>query len=130
MEILRRRFGLGRISRIHRIWIRWTPHVASSPTIFGQDLSTHRLPITCPVLSTHPHLSRYHTYLSQSTPSYVADSDSDEDPKEDPEEDHADYPADKGDGDDEPSDDEDDDTNDEVEEPFEDEEDDEEEEEH
>ncbi|GKE85414.1 hypothetical protein Tco_1559156 [Tanacetum coccineum] len=82
-----------------------------------QDLSTHRLPTTYPVLSTHLHLLKYHTYLSLS---YVADSDPEEDPKKDPEEDHADY---------EPSDDDDDDTNDEDEEPFEDDDDDDDEEE-
>nr|GEZ96685.1 hypothetical protein [Tanacetum cinerariifolium] len=71
-----------------------------------------------PVLSTHPHLLRYHILCGS------------EDPDEDPEDDHADYPADGGDGDDEPSDDDDDDndTDDEDEEPVEDEEDNEEEE--
>ncbi|GKE03195.1 putative reverse transcriptase domain-containing protein, partial [Tanacetum coccineum] len=116
-----------------------------------QDLSTHHLPITCPVLSTHLHLLRYPEYPEYLVPSdaeapledqplptdaspialspgYMADSDPNEDPKEDPEEDHADYPADGGDSDDEPSDD-DDDTDDEEEEPSEDEDDDEEEEE-
>ncbi|GJT95547.1 hypothetical protein Tco_1091065 [Tanacetum coccineum] len=116
------------------------------------DLSTHRLPITCPVLSTHRLPITYPEYLvpdddkapledqplptdaspTALLPGYVADSNLDEDPKEDPEEDHADYPTDGGDDDDEPSDDDDDDddTDDEDEEPFEDEDYDEEEEEH
>nr|GEV19708.1 hypothetical protein [Tanacetum cinerariifolium] len=90
------------------------------------DLSTHRLLITCPVLSTHLHLSRHHTLCGKYP---------DEDPEGDPEEDHADYPADGGDGDDEPSDDyddddDDDDTDDKDEKPFEEEDDDKEEEEH
>ncbi|GKB92716.1 hypothetical protein Tco_0964988 [Tanacetum coccineum] len=121
------------------------------------DLSIYHLPITCPVLSTHLHLSRYHTYLLEYpeylapfdveapledqplpidasptalSPGYVADSDTKEDSEEDPEEDHADYPADKGDDDNEPSNDDDDYTDDGDEEPFEDEDDDEDEEEH
>ncbi|GJZ71026.1 hypothetical protein Tco_0634877 [Tanacetum coccineum] len=122
-----------------------------------QDLSTHRLPIMCPVLSGPspvevPYIPEpeYPEYLVPSdveapledqpllvdaspialSPVYVADSDPDKDLEEDPKEDHADYHADGGDGDDEPSDndDDDDDTDDEDEEPFENEDDDEEEE--
>ncbi|GKE07252.1 hypothetical protein Tco_1399270 [Tanacetum coccineum] len=81
-------------------------------------MSTHRLPTTYPVLSTHLHLPSPITGLCGGLL-----------PGGGPEEYHADYPADGGDDDDEPSDDDDDDddTDDEYEEPFKDEDDDEEE---
>nr|GFC42510.1 hypothetical protein [Tanacetum cinerariifolium] len=136
-------------------WRYYKEESAKAGSLRVIDLSTHHLLITYPVLSTHPHLSRYHTYPSRSTsstvpsdaeapledqplpvnslpiaasPGFVADSDPDKDLEEDPEDNHVDYPADGGDGNDDPSDDND--TDDEDEEALEDEEDDEEEEEH
>nr|GEW19471.1 putative reverse transcriptase domain-containing protein [Tanacetum cinerariifolium] len=70
--------------------------VAPPSRTMCQDLSTHHIPITCLVLSTH--LYQF-TYLSPRS-------------QEDPEEDHANYPADGADGDDEPSDNDDNDDDD------------------